>query len=83
MMHGYGYGWAWMLLMTLAWLGLIAMIVWAAIQLVQRAGQTRAPYETPREILDRRLALGEININAHEEALRRLAMKDPNFSQDR
>jgi putative membrane protein len=83
MMHGYGYGWAWMLLMTLTWLGLIAMIILATIQFAQRAGRIQAPNETPREILDRRLALGEINIDAHNEALGRLAMKDPGSPRNR
>ena len=58
-------GW---LLMTVFWVALIAGIVWAVGNLFpsRRGGSTVAP-ERPEEILDRRLAAGEIDTAAYEE----------------
>jgi putative membrane protein len=58
-------GW---LLMTVFWVALIAGIVWAVGNLFpsRRDGSTVAP-ERPEEILDRRLAAGEIDTAAYEE----------------
>ena len=65
-MHG-GWGWGWMALMMIVmllfWGAVIAGIVW----LIRGAGVASLPREssvrkeTPVEILDRRLAEGEIN----------------------
>lgn len=58
-------GW---LLMTVFWVALIAGIVWAVGNLLptRRDGSTVAA-ERPEEILDRRLAAGEIDTAAYEE----------------
>jgi putative membrane protein len=65
-MHG-GWGWGWMILMMvmmlLFWCAVIAVIVW----LIRGASRGPAPREpdlskeTPGQILDRRLAEGEIS----------------------
>ncbi len=64
MMGGYGTdGWSfWMLFMGTFWVVLIAVVVWAAVRLSRRADEpTRGALESPRQILDRRLASGEID----------------------
>ncbi len=81
-MNGWGSGW-WVL-MPLLWVVLIAVIVWAVTQLFPgRSNHSQATYtsesrpnkprEAAEEILERRLAKGEIDIetyNATREALR-------------
>jgi putative membrane protein len=65
-----------MLLMSVFWIALIALIVWAAVRLVQRPGDgERHPpaRETPQEILDRRFASGEIDLEDYTRARDRLA----------
>jgi putative membrane protein len=84
MMYGYGSGWGWMMLMPLLWVGLVALIVWAGVRLVQRPGAEqsgdddgrRERRETPQEILDRRLASGEIDLDAYEQRRERLAGRE-------
>ena len=66
MMYG-GYGWGWMMLMPLVWVALIAAIVWAVVQLVHTPGKSSNDdrRDSPKEILDRRLASGEIDSEAY------------------
>ncbi len=72
MMNGWGggagvVGW---LFMTVFWVALIAAIVWAVANLFPtRAGDTSsAPLaERPEDILDRRLARGEIDAPTYDE----------------
>jgi putative membrane protein len=76
MMYGYGSGWIWMILMPLMWIALTAVIIWAAVRLVQRpADGERHPRvrETPQEILDRRYASGEIDADEYTRARDHLA----------
>jgi putative membrane protein len=82
MMYGGWGGWGWIMLMPLLWIALIGVIVWAVVRLTQRppdqAAQPRreTPRETPREILDRRFASGEIDADAYTRARDTLAGKD-------
>jgi putative membrane protein len=65
-----------MILMSLFWIVLIAVIVWAVVRLAQRPGDgERQPRtrETPQEILDRRFASGEINAEDYTRAREHLA----------
>ena len=55
-------GW---LLMTLFWIGLIAVIVWAVASLFP-GRWSDGPAERPEEILDRRLARGELDPDTYE-----------------
>jgi putative membrane protein len=76
MMYGGWGGWGPMMLMSLLWIVLIGLVVWAAIRLGQRpSDETRAqpPRETPQEILDRRYASGEIDTDAYVQARDALA----------
>ncbi|GHE38767.1 hypothetical protein GCM10018771_18990 [Streptomyces cellulosae] len=77
-------GWAWMAFMPLLWIVLIGLVVWAVVRLTQHGGgrddgrEGREPWrETPEEILDRRFASGEIDVDAYTEARERLATHRP------
>ena len=70
MMGWYGNGWGsglGMLVMLLVWGGLIALGVWAVARMT-RGEAPRPPVETPRQILDRRLASGDIDAEQYAEA---------------
>ena len=57
-------GW---IFMTLFWIALIALIVWAVAALFPRGQEReRRPQETPQEILDRRFARGEIDADTYQ-----------------
>lgn len=77
---GYGFGAGWMMLMPLVWLLLIGLVVWAVIRLTPGTARHEAPLgqrrESPRELLDRRLANGEINPAQYDEARSRLTRED-------
>ncbi len=80
MMYGYGPGAGWMMLLPLIWVGLLAVIVWAAVRMVHGPGdRDRVPprRETAQEILDRRLALGEIDADTYAELRAHLAGQLP------
>jgi putative membrane protein len=68
--NGMGAG-GWVL-MVLLWVVIVALIVWVVARLLPtRSGGRRdvpvATAEGPREILDRRLAGGEIDVQTYEE----------------
>lgn len=69
MMDGWdGMGVAGWFLMTLLWIALIAAIVWALASLFPSRGATDSSSpERPEEILDRRLARGEIDPATYDE----------------
>jgi putative membrane protein len=58
-MHDMGTGW-W-LLMSAGWIVLWAFAIWALVVVLRRREE-----RTPREILDRRLAEGEITVEDYE-----------------
>ena len=65
MMDWYGgMGAGWWVLMVLFWVVLVAAIVWAMVQLLPRGAGREREQRDPDDaqaILDRRLALGEID----------------------
>jgi putative membrane protein len=64
--NGMGTG-GWVL-MALFWLALLALVVWALVRLLPaRADDRRDAPVAPREILDRRLAAGEIDAQTYEQ----------------
>ena len=75
MMDGWdgGMGGAGWLLMTVFWVAVVAAIVWAVANLFpsRRDGSTVMP-EPPEEILDRRLAGGEIDQASFDELREKL-----------
>lgn len=70
MMGWYDNGWGsglGMIVILLIWGGLIGLGVWAVARLTR--GELRpTPVETPRQILDRRFASGEIDAEQYAEA---------------
>lgn len=68
MMGWYGNGMSWpqTLAMGVFWLILIGLVVWLVVRLLPSsgAGSTRNTGESALEILDRRLAAGEIDLDA-------------------
>ncbi len=83
MMHGGWGGWGWMMLMPLLWIIVTGLIVWAAIKLTQRPSDHRdltPRRETAQEILDRRLASGEIDVETYIHARDTLAGKHTGLS---
>lgn len=67
--HGLGAGW-WVF-MSLLWVLLIAVIVWAAAQLFPGRRETRQG-ERPEDVLDLRLARGEIDLRTYDRLKARL-----------
>ena len=70
MFSGYGIGAAGRLLMALFWIALLALVVFAVVRLFPRTEPTPTPREQPeepREILKRRLASGEIDVDTYEQ----------------
>lgn len=71
-----GWGWATSIFVTLFGVALLGLIVWAIKESIERRhgldrGGSRQS-ESPREILDRRLARGEIDVEGYERALEAL-----------
>lgn len=80
MMYGNGWAWGWMMFMPLLWLLLLGVIIWAAVRLAQPPADRQRPMdgdrasrETPREILDRRFAAGEIDAATYAQIREQLA----------
>ena len=73
MMGGYNQGWSgWMLVaMVLLWPIVVGVAVWAVASLTRGSSAPARVRETPRQILDRRLAAGEIDA-AHYHRTRAL-----------
>lgn len=70
MMDGWdgGMGAAGWIVMMLFWVGLVAVIVWAVANLFpSRAARDDGVPERPEEILDKRLARGEIDPQTYDE----------------
>ena len=77
MFNGYGMGAAGWLLMALFWIALVALVVFAVVRLFPRTEPTpaqreqpeepRESREEPREILERRLASGDIDVDTYEQ----------------
>jgi putative membrane protein len=68
--YGGGMGWGAWLAMGLFWLVLLGLIVWLVSRLLPGSdgGTTRNAGESALEILDRRLASGEIDLEAWQAA---------------
>lgn len=61
MMGRFNEGWnAWIIAMMLLWPVAIGVAVWAVASLTRGGSEPSGVHETPRQLLDQRLALGEI-----------------------
>ena len=65
-----GWDWAWMTTMMVLFWGLVATVVVVALR--HSPVETRRPTVTPEEVLQRRLAAGEIDVNEYHERLNAL-----------
>ena len=74
MMDGYDMGsggWTMMIILTLV---VVALVIWAVARIAPRQRETTAAMtERPREILDRRLARGEIDSDTYDKLCAKLA----------
>ena len=65
-----GLGWTMMVFWSLVWVGLLGVAIWAAAQWARGPGAPRStqqpPTRTAREILDERLARGEIDLDEYQ-----------------
>jgi len=64
-MNGFG-----MLVMLLVWAGLIGLAVWAAVRMTRGNTIASTSLESPRQILDRRFAAGELDAEQYATARR-------------
>lgn len=66
--YGHGVGWAGWLFMGGFWLVLLGVILFLVVRLLPSPGgrEPRARQESPEEILDRRFARGEIDIETYQ-----------------
>ena len=80
-MYGDGMGAGGWVVMSVGWVVLVLLVVWAASQLLPRRDTLQATgkarFSSPRNadahtILDRRLARGDIDIDTHEQLRERL-----------
>jgi putative membrane protein len=75
-MMGYGWGmgpFGW-IMMGLVWFVIIGLIVWAVVALLPGTRSARGSAgERPEEILDRRFATGEIDVEQYRKAREELA----------
>jgi putative membrane protein len=71
MFNGYGLGAAGWLLMMLFWIVLIALVVFALVRVFadrgERPSEPGQRAQEPHEILKRRLAGGEIDVDTYEQ----------------
>jgi putative membrane protein len=66
MMDGYDMGGGWVL-MIIAWAALLAVIVWAVLRVAPgREASSSLPTERPLQILDRRLANGDLDVETYD-----------------
>lgn len=64
-----GMGWGGMIGMVLLWALLIGLIVWAVTRLLPArrvSGDSPPTHDTPEEILDRRFARGEVDLETYQ-----------------
>lgn len=74
--YGSGMGFAGWFFMGLFWLVLLGVIIWAVVRLLPTRQQTPggpSMAETPEEILDRRFARGEIDLENYQAQRQALA----------
>jgi putative membrane protein len=65
--YGNGMGAGGWVLMGLFWVLLLVLIFWAVVRLLPRSdGANRPTQGTPEEILDRRFASGELDVETYQ-----------------
>jgi putative membrane protein len=66
--YGWGMGWGAWMFMGLFWLVLLGVILFLVVRLLPGAGSGggRPPAESPEDILDKRFARGEIDLETYQ-----------------
>jgi putative membrane protein len=70
--HMTGWGWTMMVFWSVVWVGLLGVVIWAAAQWARGGSPGSSPQQPPqpsktaRELLDERLARGEIDLDEYQ-----------------
>lgn len=69
--YGGGMGWAGWFFMGLFWVALLALIIWLVVKLLPAGNrppphESRTAGESPLDILDRRFARGEVDVETYQ-----------------
>jgi putative membrane protein len=70
-----GWGWVMMSFGVLFWIAVIGLVVWAVRGWSGRRDTVQRDQESPREILDRRFARGELDLDTYTKAVDALSHK--------
>ncbi|HUW79193.1 MAG TPA: hypothetical protein VMV52_10665 [Candidatus Nanopelagicaceae bacterium] len=78
-----GWGWndtagtSWWIMggMMIFWIAVIGIGIWFVVRLTDRRGEQQLRTESPRSILDRRFASGELSAEQYAEARRLLELQ--------
>lgn len=78
MMGWYGGGMGWMMITSsVLGLALIGLVVWAIVRLTSTGQQQdRSARSSARDILDRRFASGDLDVESYRAAVRELAASE-------
>ena len=66
------HDWGWENMMWIVWIPIIVLIAWLVVTLTKKREPNEPRNETPLEILKRRYANGEINIEEYDERKKKL-----------
>ena len=88
--YGWGMGAGGWIAMTVFWVALIALVVWLVIRVLPGSGDSRREgrpegfpdNETPEQILDRRYAAGELDLETYQAMRATLASSRSNGHGD-
>jgi putative membrane protein len=77
MFYMHNFGWGWWVVMSIGMVAFWALVIWTIVWVIRGAGldvQQRGPSrpEDPKEILQRRLARGEISIEDYRRLVEAL-----------
>jgi putative membrane protein len=80
--HMNGWGWTVMVVWSLVWIGFLIVLVWAVVEWARRSPQQpqspqQPPRKSARELLDERLATGEIDPDEYQHRREALEQRTP------
>ena len=79
--HMNGWGWAMVIVWSAVWIGFLGVLVWAATQWARRSPDGRPvdsrPGKSAHDLLDERLALGEIDSDEYHRRREALEQRPP------
>ncbi len=74
--NGSGSGWWMMGTMALFWIAVVAIGIWLVLRVTDQGYKQSKSIDTPRAILDRRLASGEISVEQYAAARKLIETHD-------